>query len=223
MLSSITFSYVLFEFQGALISATKLLCPDGLLRDIPTVRVKILRIVQLRQRARQGYVLALGNHVLRHPGILPEPLYDILGLRVIDLLHHLLKAGLHVGDKSVELLDPMILLLTHEMQVCPLILCLLQLCLECSVPGLQLLLKLDNLQMQLIVFLDHSFILLLQWLIVQVVIRDLRLQTLIDLFKLLEPLRRLQQVIQELLGQCRTLKSYTRIIISFSCLLKGWQ
>ena len=66
----------------------------------------------------------------------------------------------------------------------------------------------NQLQVQLIVFLDNSLVFLFKWLVIKSVLGDLTLQALIDLLQLLEPLRCFQQVIQQLLGQGRTLQRF---------------
>lgn len=157
---------------------------------------------------RQVHLLFLGDDVVLLAGIFPETFHDVLGLGVEDLVEDFVQAGLQVGDHSVKLVDPVVFLGTHEVQVCTLVLRLLQLTLEGSVSGLEVLLELDHFQMQLVVLLDYPLILLFQWLIVHVVIGYLLLQTFIYFLELLKTFSRLQQIIQKLLGQCRAFQSY---------------
>jgi hypothetical protein len=175
------------ELSGAFIGAPELLRPYRLLRCVAAVRIDVLRVVVVVDHVCDRHLLPLGDNVVLEAGILAQSLDDVLGLRVVDLVEDLIEAGLHVRHHPVQLLDPVVLLRTHKVQVRTLVLRLLQLTLESSVSEFELFLKLDDFDMQLVVLLDYSLILLLQRLVVHVVIGYLLLQTLIYLLELLKP------------------------------------
>ena len=145
--------------------------------------------------------LELSRHVL-HILSAAKHFLNFGGFFVLGGLESLLQLLSHFGEGFFHFLYLLILLGCQEHHV-------IELPLNLSEPAiaalsLEPLLQLDHFQMQLGVFTHDPLILLLQWLSTA---PYLGFELLINFFELIESLRGLEHVVQQLLGQCRALNS----------------